>query len=378
VTARQVYAIGVDQLLNGAIPDAATFNPANGPGGIFAGELQGFTPKYALNQGPRETQQKNTMARMYVSVPNGERTTFASSITDPNLRQYIVPRLIGPGSQEATDTGYMDFFLQQIQSPLQEKYQVVETLSDNYVAYFFGQSAPVWQYSGELLNTVQDDQLSAWVRMYVAILRGTQLARRGKVVSLRYDNFIVTGTIVNTSWVHNAQNEMRISFNFSLLVKRVYVVNFTAGWRPTPVNGSFTVDPHLVVANTTSDQAPQAAVVQGSGATNQSGSTTPPGQSTGPSTLVTSLPAGSTGATQATNPNQNGGQAEPAARAQQRVTGQPAEAQGVQNAPAVNTSLRPQDNPPTQEITFTEDTVVMPGRMSNGHQAPRNLQSVTR
>lgn len=405
---RQVYAIGVDQLVNGVVPTGAVYDPAAGSGGAFAQEIQGFTPKYALNQGPREVQQKNTMARMYVTVPQGERALFSSSIADPNLRQFILPRLMGPASQQVTDAGYMDFFLQQISCGLNEKYQVVEGLADNYVVYYFGQSAPVWQYAGELLNTVQDDQLSAWVRMYVALLRGTQLARRSKVVSLKYDNFIVTGTMFNTAWAHNVQNEMRVQFSFSLLVKRLLLVNTTTGWRPTAVNGTFATDPHLVVANTTSNRAPQAAVVQGAGLSGAGGDAPPPGQpgqadlvfnvsdpdvvaaTGGVSGASGALPAtGGAGRTSATNPNQNGAAAPPEARATQAVTGQPAEAQNVPGAPPPNTSTRPQDDPQQQvtvresqengqTVFVAEQPIEISGVMRNGRAAPRNLQAVTR
>ncbi len=261
-----VYAPGVDSAdpLQ-PVPNRGSYDPSQGSGGVFARLLQGATPKYARNQGEREVMQKGTLARMYIRVTASERRLFDASVADENLRRNILPRLVGTAQAEVTDTGYIDFFLQSINSGLTEKYQVVETLADNYVAYFFGQSAPIWQFSGVLLNTVQDDQFSAWIRLYTAVLRGTQLARRGKVVSLRYDNFVVTGTILNTTWQQNAQNEMSVPFGFQLLVKRLMIVNYTAGWRPTdPNGGGLITDPRLVVADGTGPTQGQQDVVQGS------------------------------------------------------------------------------------------------------------------
>ncbi len=242
-----VYAIGADAIAG--LSSNASYDPSKGSGGVFAKYLSGVTPKYARNQGEREVYHKNTLARMFVEVTSGERRTFLASIGDSVLRNNIVGRLIGSTSSEATDTGYIDFFLQQIQCSINEKYQIVETLADNYVVYYFGQSAPIFQYSGELLNSVQDDQLSAWVRLYLHVLRGTQLARRHKTVSLKYDNFLISGTMFGTTWQHSAANELRIPFSFNFLVKKIKLINYTQGWKPTVPDDSFQQDPRLIISS---------------------------------------------------------------------------------------------------------------------------------
>lgn len=229
------------------------YSPSNGAGGVFAEFLQGSTPKYAFNRGRRQdTQQRNTLARLFVRVDRAEHETFLSSIGDSQVRGQLADRISGDPTSprrrgdSINDSGYVDFLITQVQAGLQEKYQISETLADNYVAYFFGQSAPVFTYSGYLINTVQDDQLTNFFRLYVALLRGTQLARRQKIASLRYDSFIVAGAMLNLNFSHQAQNEMLVPFSFQFLVKRVLVTNYTSGWIPTRVGGPFAADPLLV------------------------------------------------------------------------------------------------------------------------------------
>jgi len=220
---------------------------------VFAEFLQGATPKYARNAGFRhDTQHRNSLARIFIRVDRDEHDTFLNSIGDSQVRSRLADRIAGDPlsprrrGDSVSNSGYVDFLITQVQVQLQEKYEVSETLADNYVAYFFGQSAPVFTYSGFLINTVQDDQATNFVRLYIALLRGTQLARRQKIASLRYDSYIVAGAMLNLSLTHQAQNEMLIPFSFQFLVKKLVISKFTAGWTPTRVDGPFAADPLLV------------------------------------------------------------------------------------------------------------------------------------
>lgn len=261
-----VYAPGRD-----SIPDAngtVEYNPARGAGGVFANFMQGMTAKYADNtRGYRTDFYRNTLARLFVRVDTSEMNLFLGSISDEHTKDQLVPRLVGDPTRRQADrltggggtgdsyvqseqtpshNGYLDFFIQQASMPLQEKVDVKETLSDNYVAYFFGQSPPMWTFSGWLFNSVQDDQATNFLRLYLEILRGTQLARRQKVVSLKIDSYIITGAIVAANFQLNAQSETVVPLTFQLLVKRVATVNYTSGWVPTRASTPFAADPNAI------------------------------------------------------------------------------------------------------------------------------------
>jgi hypothetical protein len=120
--------------------------------------------------------------------------------------------------------GYIDFFLQNAVHSFNEKVQIVETLSDNYVAFFFGHSAPIFQYQGTVMNTFQDDWTMRMFRIFRDLGRGTELARRKFVLRLRYDSMIVNGAMLNFQWSLLAGQEMSCPFSFNLLVKSVQIM----------------------------------------------------------------------------------------------------------------------------------------------------------
>lgn len=236
-------------------------------GGVFAKYLQGSTPKYARNQGIREdTQQRDTLARIFIRVDADEFDLFKNSIGDLHTRVNLIPRLVGiftnpvqrrtaqtqgqqnpPRQQpDVYNTGYLDFLITNTQHTLQEKVQVSETLADNWVAYYFGQSAPQWQYSGVLINSVQDDQASNFFRLYLEVLRGTQLARRQKAAILKYDSYNVVGSMCNLQMTYKSDNELIVPFGFTFLVKKILITNYTAGWRPVSANTPFATDVNAV------------------------------------------------------------------------------------------------------------------------------------
>lgn len=256
-TAIDIGTDQVDQVIQQTVrgqQTTRTTNLARGGRGFFATNLQGATAKYIKGR-VREVMQKSTMARMFVRVNRDELDLFRASVGDPQVANRLLNSLIGDPAapsrrgDNVTLSGYMDFLLTGATHNLSETVQVSATLADNYVAFFFGQQPPVWQYSGVFINTVQDDQASNFYRLYLHVLRGTQLARRQKIISLRYDSFIVAGAMMNLQTNLVSQSEIAMPFSFQLLVKRISLVNTTAGWTPTNPGGAFASDPLAVASD---------------------------------------------------------------------------------------------------------------------------------
>ena len=204
--------------------------------GVFA-QFPGATPKYALNRGQRDAEYRETMARLFVQVSEAERSKFVDSC--PPETRPLAQVLCGGGDGASGGTGFIDFLLTSVQESFQEKVQIVESLSDNFIVYTFGQRAPTFSYSGTLLNTYQDDQRVWMMRLYQDILRGTQLARRRKLARLRYDSVIVSG--VFTMHTQSLQGDMRDSaqFQFSFIPTQ-YVIFTPAVGAPTTLETGFT------------------------------------------------------------------------------------------------------------------------------------------
>lgn len=224
-----------NELIGGDDAPVATLSKRKGVFSAFPGS----TPKYdtSIEGAP------SSMARLLIPFPShAQRESFMSSLASkgPDAKKL--------GGMLATDSmttqngssspgeglGYIDFLLQSAQETRQEKVQIVDVLSDNYVAYFFGASPPIFSYQGTLLNTYQDDWRSAFSIIYDEIIRGTKLARRRRLLTLTYDNVAVTGTAVAMSQTLTADMEMAANFTLDILVKRYDIYRLVDTTPTTP------------------------------------------------------------------------------------------------------------------------------------------------
>ncbi len=235
------FAVDLTPTLN----DSSDYN--RGEQGYFA-EYPMATPKYAVNNGLRDNEFKENLARFYISLagvsganPDRAIEDYVNSVP-PEARD--LARVLVGSSSTAGGTGFIDFMLQQVNESFTEVAQIEKVLSDNYVAFFFGSEPPVFQYAGTLLNTVQDNHRIGMAIAYQHLIRGTQLARRGALLRLRYDDVIVSGTVMNMSQIMNAENEIAVPFNFSLLVKEYLVIKAPA--RVTTKVATAFSDPQLL------------------------------------------------------------------------------------------------------------------------------------
>jgi hypothetical protein len=181
------------------------------------------TPKYVRYAPQLNHEFTATTARMYISVT--DPAAFVAEAGQNQALKGIAQVLAGATSAEGGSLGgkgYIDFLLQQANHSLNEKYQVVETLSDNYVAFFFGQSAPIFQYSGSLMNTFQDDWAINMLQLYMNMGRGSQLARRGVLFYLKYDSMAVSGSLLNLNTSLTGDVEVVVPFSFNMLVRKIH------------------------------------------------------------------------------------------------------------------------------------------------------------
>lgn len=258
--------------------DSGPFAPASTPvplltantGGTNPGQTGVFglnplmTPKYSKWR-PRDAEYKDTLARLYIALPStGDgsvdptvRQNFLDSLPpDPATQALAAVLIASPGG----GTGFIDFFLGQANERFQEVMQLDKVLADDYVAFFFGQEPPRFEYSGMLLNSLQDDQRSGFARAYNAILRGTQLARRGALARLRYDSVIISGTMIAHQQTLNSDNELAVPFSFSFLVKE-YVIQATLPFAKLTAAQYVKLTADLAVANLSTIAAPASTGV---------------------------------------------------------------------------------------------------------------------
>lgn len=194
--------------------------PNTTQGRFFSG-LPGSTPKFAYNQGPRRSEFTESMARMIIDVPSPARLRELRAMLPAATLAASGPLLYSGDLTSAPrgsgfGIGYFDFLLTGVQIVRQEREQIIDTLTDNTVIYYSGESAPTLGCSGVFLNTYQDDQHVWFQLLYSDLMRGSALARNDLVIRFRFDSFYFTGYISNlTSALQGgAKNSMDFSFTF--------------------------------------------------------------------------------------------------------------------------------------------------------------------
>lgn len=196
--------------------------------GVF-GKNPGSTSKFAKNIGSRDDDYRDTMARLFIEMPKNSIKRFLDTVS-PSTRPLAEVLASATGTGGASGTGFIDFLLTSANENFQEKLQIVDTLTDNYVAFYSGQEPPVFNYTGVLLNTYQDDQRVWMLRLYREVLRGSRLASRNLVVKLRYDSFIVSGYLESLQMRLSGETEHTASeFSFTMRVKRMVVITKALG-----------------------------------------------------------------------------------------------------------------------------------------------------
>ena len=230
----------------GTVSDTATDLIYGKSKGDF-GRHPGATPKWAINAGPRDAEYRETMARMFIQMPEQERNQFVASC--PPETRTLAKILCGVDSGGAGGTGFVDFLLQTVQESFNEKYQIVESLSDNFVVYMFGQRATPFQYTGMLKNTYQDDQRVWMTRLYLDVLRGTQLARRRKLMRLRYDSVIVSGVLLGLNMNIDGSLIDGVPFNFVMMPTQYTIFTPNIGI-PTQLSTAFTEGGEFALSST--------------------------------------------------------------------------------------------------------------------------------
>jgi hypothetical protein len=253
--------------------------------GVF-GINPGSTAKYAINRGPRDAEYAESMARMFIELPKGVSVENFKKTISAAAQPLADVLVSGTGTGGSGGTGFVDFLLTSANENFQEKAQITDTLTDNYVAFYSGQEPPLFQYTGVLLNTYQDDQRIWMLRLYREILRGTKLASRNLIMKLRYDSFIVSGYMETLALGITGETEHTASqFSFTMRVKRMTII--------TPALGSPTILETAAVSESAikkSENSLASTLIQRVGITSPE---VPPTATTGPAVSSERVNAGS-------------------------------------------------------------------------------------
>lgn len=140
-------------------------------------------------------------------------------------------------SHEDKGAGYDKFLLTGLQASVDEKLQVVEVFGDNEVAYYFGRQPMTFHFRGLIPDSIDNGWFTDWITSYAHVFRGTQLAKNYELLEITLPNMRIIGSMTNTTWEQDANNDVNVTFAFTFLVKTLIPVPVI------PVNRPITNDP---------------------------------------------------------------------------------------------------------------------------------------
>ena len=199
-------------------------------GGLLYDEGDNAVKAGAFAQTPKFNQdsaQQDTMARFYLGA----------SLVKAVETFYTMDKSVSPSLNALADPkkGYFDFFLTNISESVQDRYQLSETMGENFVVYGFNSAPIILTCTGVLKNTTEDDWQIRFLDFFKkmggvsALSKFYQNAASGSKASSNIENFVkfvynkktVRGALLNVSYSFSASNELDTPFSFSFLVTGV-------------------------------------------------------------------------------------------------------------------------------------------------------------
>ena len=129
--------------------------------------------------------------------------------------------------------GYDKFLITGVNCAMTEKTQVTQVFGDNEVVYYFGRDPIIFNISGVLIDSPDNDWFAQWLKMYSEFLRGTQLAKNYELLKLVLPNMTVTGTISGFNWNQDSNRDVDLPFSFQFIAKVVEPTTATGLKMPT-------------------------------------------------------------------------------------------------------------------------------------------------
>lgn len=117
--------------------------------------------------------------------------------------------------------GFTKFFLTGISVSYSEKSQIMTTFGDNEVVYYFGKQPVVFNLTGLIFDSMENDWFSKFITLYQQVLRGTMLAKNFALIELVLPNMKLVGTISSLSHQQDSTRDTDVQFSMQFVAKEV-------------------------------------------------------------------------------------------------------------------------------------------------------------
>lgn len=167
---------------------------------------------------------KYNIKESYYEIPPKQFSPIVNDKVPSSIR--IIGQPADSDQEDDLIPAYTKFILESVQESHAERSQIVETFGDFYV-FMFGERPPVYNFTGQLINSRYTNWVTDFMYMYNEFLRGTRCVERNAKILLTYGGRQVEGLILNTSSQTNAANEGAVGFAFSMVVFERKYFNFS-------------------------------------------------------------------------------------------------------------------------------------------------------
>jgi hypothetical protein len=151
-----------------------------------------------------------------VNTGYGPKTLVSSDTNTASIRMF---QSESTGKTKDLIPRYTKFILESSAEQHQERNQIIETFGDFYV-FFFGETPPIYNYAGMLINSGNINWVQEWQYMYENHLRGTRCANAGARIILTYGFIKVEGFLLSFQTQHNSMNPHGVPIQFSLVLTK--------------------------------------------------------------------------------------------------------------------------------------------------------------
>jgi len=166
-----------------------------------------------------ETQNKLTKNVYVDSHPLGfeDKVDMPAQIrmyTDPAVEK--TPEIL---DWDRSNVGFIDcFILKSMQARLEERYFIFQSLGGDSVAFFFGDKPVVYNFSGVLMDTYNQQWYNDFLFYYEKYLRGSQSIRNRTKVMMVYEDQIIEGFILDMNLSKSSEMHVLANFSFNMLM----------------------------------------------------------------------------------------------------------------------------------------------------------------
>ena len=115
--------------------------------------------------------------------------------------------------------GFINFLAKNVSYDIQEKSQVVHTFGGSEAVYFYGRAPVQVNFSGLLIDDLDNNQFSEFLNLYLNHLRGTKASKDFCYVELSLNNITFTGAFTGIQIQQESSRDTDVTFSAQFIAK---------------------------------------------------------------------------------------------------------------------------------------------------------------